>query len=69
MNSPKKTAAELAEAFMIFVGFGGSSSCCICAEHDQIWASELRGEPKAEKRLMDLGWFWDDEFDRWSLFV
>lgn len=45
----------------------------IAAEHDQIWAgpddaSEMNISEEDLKRLDELGWFIDEEFDCWTHF-
>lgn len=44
---------------------------CICAEHDQIWFGPRRGDMKTRDRdaLEDLGAWWDETTESWSVYV
>ncbi len=44
----------------------------VCAEHDQIWAGPEEGSMVSEAdkmKLVKLGWFLDEDVERWSAFV
>jgi hypothetical protein len=46
------------------------SEYCVDAEHDQIWAGgdrEVSEEDRA--KLLQMGWWFDTEIDRWSAFT
>lgn len=46
------------------------SEYTIDAAHDQIWAGGERHVSEEErKRLLELGWFFDTDIERWSAFT
>ena len=64
------TCQQLIEGLTILEKYGGDDDCA--AEHDIIYAGSTPADKMSKedaKRLDELGWHWDDEFDCWARFT
>lgn len=59
---------QILEGLLILKDYAGDDE--VAAEHDQIWfgTTEKPDEMNDEdvKKLKELGFYWDDEFECWS---
>ncbi len=66
-----KKILQIAEGLTLLAPFD-EDGFSVAVEHDVLWAgpSNVRAVPaEAIARLIELGWFVDDDVDRWSIFV
>jgi hypothetical protein len=61
---------NMAKAVVIFQKYFGETEY-FSAEHDQLWIGDDSVKISAEDVaiLDELGWFWDDDIERWTCYI
>ena len=65
------TFSQVVEGLQILAKYEDGNEHTVTAEHDIIWAGRISPSLTEEekKKLNDLGWHYDEDVERWGIFV